>query len=115
MTVELLRCADCGLEGAGVTEAAWALPPRPLCGDHWGEARAVLHELLGSPRESSSWAPVDLEAILDGDQVDEPPELLARTDGVAIFYRGRSHVVAAASPVAIRRRVVAAVDVRRLG
>jgi len=43
-----LRCADCGLEGAGVTVATWARPPRPLCGNHWSEARAGLHS-AGKP------------------------------------------------------------------
>ena len=43
---------------------------------------------------ASSWSYVDLDPILEGRQVEEPPSILARTDGQALFYPGRVHVLA---------------------
>src|SRR5689334_11769285 len=42
---------------------------------------------------ASSWTPVDLEPILNGEHEPEEPDLLRRTDGVALLYRGRLHAV----------------------
>lgn len=39
----------------------------------------------------SSWAPLDLSAILDGSYVPEEPRLMARCDGVCLLYPGRVH------------------------
>src|SRR6266511_3769370 len=41
---------------------------------------------------TSSWYPVNLDAILDGDAPEERPTWFLRSDGVAILYPGRSHV-----------------------
>lgn len=41
----------------------------------------------------SSWVPVNLEVVLEGDATDLPPEILARSDGQALFYRCRVHMV----------------------
>ena len=41
--------------------------------------------------EATSWAPVDLSAVLAGGQPDERPTLLERSDGVALIYRKRLH------------------------
>ena len=43
------------------------------------------------PLESSSWAPVDVAAVLRGGNEDPPPCILARADGHALLYRGRVH------------------------
>lgn len=40
---------------------------------------------------ASSWAPLDLSAILDGSYVPEEPRLMPRCDGVCLLYPGRVH------------------------
>lgn len=40
---------------------------------------------------ASSWAPLDLTAILDGSYVPEEPRLMPRCDGVCLLYPGRVH------------------------
>lgn len=40
--------------------------------------------------EHTSWSPLNLEEALAGDDLP-PPEVLARTDGKALLYRGRTH------------------------
>ena len=45
------------------------------------------------PPQVSSWAPVDLGPVLDGQSLDIAPEMLRRNDGVALLYRGRLHSV----------------------
>jgi hypothetical protein len=42
---------------------------------------------------ATSWAPVELAAILNGTQSDPPPSILTRTDGRALLYAGRVHAV----------------------
>ncbi len=41
----------------------------------------------------SSWLPVDLDALWDGSAEPRTPDLLCRTDGVAMFYAGETHSV----------------------
>ena len=41
---------------------------------------------------TTSWYPVDLDALLDGDDPDEHPTYFTRSDGQAILYPNRSHV-----------------------
>jgi hypothetical protein len=45
------------------------------------------------PRETghTAWAPLDLERVLAGEEVDPPPALLARTDGAHMLYTGAVH------------------------
>jgi hypothetical protein len=43
---------------------------------------------IGEDAQVSSWAPVDLGAMLDGKITDEPPALLAREDGPRLIYAG---------------------------
>jgi hypothetical protein len=57
-----------------------------------------LEARLATPRsevpadeESSSWKPIDLAPILAGEQIAEPPSLLAREDGICLLYRARVH------------------------
>lgn len=50
--------------------------------------------LLSTPEEGTtetrtSWGPVDLEAILDGDLTPEEPSVLSRDDGKQLLYAGR--------------------------
>ena len=54
-------------------------------------------DALTNPPASTSWAPVDLAAVLTGDYLDPPPTMLLRTDGVALFYDGAVHTVAGES------------------
>jgi len=42
----------------------------------------------------TSWSPVNLGPVLDGDMLDPPPTMLARTDGVCLFYDQSVHTVA---------------------
>lgn len=39
----------------------------------------------------SSWAPVDLGPVLDGQEIDGPPSVLMRADGLCLLYPGRLH------------------------
>lgn len=41
--------------------------------------------------EVATWAPVDLEAVLDGSYEPELPSLMPRSDGPALLYPGRVH------------------------
>jgi hypothetical protein len=41
----------------------------------------------------TTWAPVDLAPILDGEEVDEPPTQLERIDGTCLLYLGKLHAV----------------------
>lgn len=50
---------------------------------------AALDTVLGE--SPTTWAPVDLAHVLAGDDSEEEPSLLARTDGVRLLYRGRLH------------------------
>jgi hypothetical protein len=49
--------------------------------------------LVDGVRPASSWVPVNLEVVMEGDATDLPPEILARSDGQALFYRCRVHMV----------------------
>lgn len=41
----------------------------------------------------TTWATVDLTAIVAGDQIDPPPNILSRTDGERLIYAGKAHVL----------------------
>jgi hypothetical protein len=41
--------------------------------------------------QASCWEPVDLEPILAGEQPEERPDILRRSDGVGLLYPGRLH------------------------
>lgn len=43
------------------------------------------------PPEETSWAPFDLKALMSGEQEEERPSILARSDGPRVLYRGRVH------------------------
>lgn len=47
----------------------------------------------GHVHDSRSWLPVDLAAIVAGDHAEEPPAFVTRTDGVALLYAGKLHLV----------------------
>ena len=54
----------------------------------------VPHDAAGASEaaaRTSTWAPVDLAAILDGSHVDPAPTILKRDDGEALLYPGRIH------------------------
>lgn len=42
---------------------------------------------------TSQWAPLDLTQVLNGQEVDPPPALLARTDGNCLLYAGAIHTI----------------------
>lgn len=48
-------------------------------------------------QDVSSWAPLDLAAILSGDYVVPEPEILTRPDGRSLLYPGKVHSVAGES------------------
>lgn len=50
-----------------------------------------------NPNPTSSWAPVDLEEALAGRSLDPPPVMLARDDGVCLFYDGGVHAISGES------------------
>lgn len=60
------------------------------------DALAVVPE-LGAEVERRPWQPVDLTAVLDGSW--QPPEAAVgrRSDGVGLFYPGKSHTIASES------------------
>ena len=62
-----------------------------------GEALQTLDDaaVRFGPRQAghSPWAPLDLEAVLRGEEVDPPPCLLARTDGNYLLYQGAVHTL----------------------
>ncbi len=85
-------------------------PPEPVprgrtFGDHpkscdlWGGGTCSCHlrepgpppAELSRPATTSSWARIDLTPYLDGTHVPQAPELLQRTDGHCLLYRGRVH------------------------
>ena len=39
------------------------------------------------------WAKVDLAPVLQGADIDRPPEVCARTDGTCLFYRGKVNAI----------------------
>lgn len=42
---------------------------------------------------TSTWAPLALDDVLAGQEIDPPPSLLARADGVFLLYKGAVHTV----------------------
>src|SRR5438105_3740123 len=52
---------------------------------------ALVEEALDVEAPASSWSPVDLEHVLDGEQPDRSPSMLLRTDGLALAYPGMLH------------------------
>jgi hypothetical protein len=53
-----------------------------------GDFRTV--ETVASSATASSWQPVDLDAILDGEP-EPPPSICMRDDGACLFYPGKTH------------------------
>jgi hypothetical protein len=49
----------------------------------------------GTPTTASttSWAPLDLEPVLHGQEIDPPPTILTRTDGQHLLYDGAVHSI----------------------
>lgn len=43
----------------------------------------------------TSWSPLDMEAVMNGQDLDPPPDLGRREDGQALFYQNALHVIAA--------------------
>jgi len=41
----------------------------------------------------TQWAPLNLEAVLNGEEIDPPPAHLARTDGQHLLYTGAVHTI----------------------
>lgn len=52
--------------------------------------------LAGLPTVTT-WSPVDLAAVLQGEMLDPPPTMLQRSDGVYLFYDGAVHTVSGES------------------
>ena len=45
------------------------------------------------PDSKSTWAAIDITAILDGDYTQPEPTTLCRNDGVGMFYEGKTHTL----------------------
>jgi hypothetical protein len=59
------------------------------------EARDALDKLDHHTHlDDDDWAPVDLEAAIEGGEDVDPPNVLMRVDGLHLFYPGRVHSVA---------------------
>jgi len=59
------------------------------------QAREALDRLDGhSHVDDDDWAPVDLEAAIEGGDDVDPPNVLKRADGLCLLYPGRVHSVA---------------------
>jgi hypothetical protein len=61
------------------------------------QALNTAHLDLANPPAPTSWTPVDLGPVLAGEYLDPPPTMLARTDGVYLFYDGAVHTVSGES------------------
>ncbi|MDV6302673.1 bifunctional DNA primase/polymerase [Rhodococcus cerastii] len=66
------------------------------------QGRTAVDEMIGALRSQSvepepvalvgsSWAPVDLASVLDGEFVPVVPTMLTRSDGVSLIYPGLTH------------------------
>lgn len=53
-------------------------------------ARELEPDTVAGP---TSWAPVDLDELVNGQDTDEPPRLLERSDGIALLYPGKLHTL----------------------
>jgi hypothetical protein len=70
----------------------------PYCKACHARVKTIWRDALGGPTSSpgeepaapTSWRPIDLTAVLDGDDLP-PPEIFARVDGHCLYYRGRTH------------------------
>jgi hypothetical protein len=78
---------DAALAAAVAYDEACCRPPL-------GRSRVKRMVADFAARPSGVWTPVDLEPVLSGELVSERPSILQRTDGQALFYRGRVHVLA---------------------
>jgi len=58
---------------------------------------AEAREQLANPAAPTTWSPVALDAVLQGEYLDPPPTMLMRSDGVYMFYDGSVHTVAGES------------------
>lgn len=65
----------------------WAAVSEP-----WSDNVAAL-----TPAPATSWAPRDLSDVLDGTWTPPDPDVGRRSDGVGMFYRGRTHTVSGES------------------
>lgn len=54
---------------------------------------AMLFNGPGHNTTTSQWAPLNLDTVLAGEEVDPPPTICARTDGNHLFYAGAIHTV----------------------
>jgi hypothetical protein len=65
----------------------------PIEDHQWwmGEPPGDSTAIASAPADSPSWARIDLASYLDGTHVPQAPELLSRTDGQCLLYRGRVH------------------------
>lgn len=82
------------LAAAGTTLAARAADPTIDLAATTAEVTATLTRTTSRAVQRSTWAPVPLSDLLDGDPGDGPlPTLLHRTDGLPLLYPGRVHAL----------------------
>jgi hypothetical protein len=67
------------------------LPPDPLEADPYDDTPSPLDPTR------RTWAPVNLDQVLDGTYQPPEPTVGSRNDGIGLFYPGRQHTIAAES------------------
>jgi DnaB-like helicase N terminal domain/AAA domain len=82
----------------GIQRAAEAFASRNGAspGDLFGRVTELIQGVkpTASLNEPSSWRPLDLSTVIDGDG-EPPPTILARSDGPCLIYDGRLHQISA--------------------
>jgi hypothetical protein len=56
-------------------------------------AHLKLEDFVQVDGEVSSWTPLDLLPVIQGEEIEAPPAILARTDGLHLVYRSKVHIV----------------------
>jgi hypothetical protein len=93
------QVAECWAKVAPETEAWKASKAATSTGGdvpRTSQTTGTLEDVQGPVQEGvapSTWLPVDLGPILDGTYVPELPTIARRSDGLGLFYPGRTHSI----------------------
>lgn len=64
-------------------------PHTPIIGNELPTNRQLTDSQDGDGPELTSWEPIELGPVWRGETHDQPPTILARTDGIALVYPGK--------------------------